>query len=660
MSTCNDCYGTNTAQPCGSVGCLSTNYAKCITYSGSNLFCQSGAIATFGFTGTAVAPSVDTTVVASATGGNGTSATFTVIRRAGSTTYEVTLNNSGSSYEVSDTLTIAGTLLGGTSPTNNITITISTLAAVIANGADLDSVIQNFNNRLCLIASTSPSGLDYTGFNYGCLRVGGNLESVGTPITNAEGFVEATAAALCSINTRVKALEKPAIVVPSCLTGVLTSGTSTLVNILDSYGSKICTHDTNLTMTSVNANPCIGYAFTSKPTSSNVYEYINWVTNNMCGIHSVLSNSLSSTNLVVSNINQYITGSPSAPLPTSVNTSCLTGGSTTSSLKDAVNLLVSQLCSTIAAVGATPSSNYTVNWGCFTAPYTPNSVFNVQALGSFTNTTTLQTHLNQIATALSALNLKFSSDFVVTNTSCGPTISLVGGSTFSCSSLESCVLSNMGDVSYGSVTNLTHHILTGIGSSSWQPKLIRTGVYRKVAGSTQQTQWSSAYQYNGSSGYLEGVVSLPILQDYTLVPIASPTFPISGGPFSVDLGRNCTVYPTIKHFESSGLATFKGGTAGFKVTNPGSAQSMPNNTGIDCFQASSIGLSFGGDTECILPVQHYSSGGTLQGVYMLILRIETSSGSPFLSLFNYTGSTIGMNTGDYLIVTLGGITWAVE
>ena len=239
MATCNDCYGTNTAQPCASVGCLSTNYAKCISYSGSNLFCQSGAIATFTFTGTAVAPITDTTVVASATGGSGADATFTVVRRAGTTVYEVTLDDVGAAYEVSDVLTIAGTSVGGASPLNDISITVTTLAAVIANGDSLDTVIQNFNNRLCLVSASSPSGLDYTAFNYQCLRVGGNLEGVGTVITTAKAFTEAVASALCSLNTRVKGLELPPIIVDTYFSGSLISGTSTMVEVLNEYGEAI-------------------------------------------------------------------------------------------------------------------------------------------------------------------------------------------------------------------------------------------------------------------------------------------------------------------------------------------------------------------------------------------------------------------------------------
>jgi hypothetical protein len=660
MANCVNCYGTNTTEPCESVGCLSTNYGKCITYSGSNLFCEKGSVNTFTFTGTAVAPTTTTTVEVVATGGTGSNVKFNVKRTAGQITYLVTLSDGGSGYTVGDILTIAGTALGGTSPANNITITVSTLAAIISNGDNLDEIIENFNQRLCLIASESPSGIDYTGFNYGCLRLGGNLESTGSAIVTAQGFVESTAAALCSLNTRLKALEKPAITVASCFTGTLTSGTSTLVQILNEYGSKICTHNTNLNMTGVTGNPCIGYSWTSKPTSNNISEYINWVSTNVCGIFTLLNGNIGAVSVKEQEIRTYITGTTTGTIPTSINTSCLTGGSTTSSLKDAMTLIVSQLCSTISTVSGLASNSYTVSYGsCFNGTYPSNSVFNAQSLGTFTSTTTLQNHLNQIASALGALNIKFnSSQFTINSTSCGPTISLLSGSTFTCSSLSTCTLENMGDVTYGTVG--TNSVLTRVNSTTWGGTRIRTGVYRRVAGSTQQTEWSVPYTYNSSGHYIEGAIELPIYQDSALSPVTGGTF-LTGGAYSIDLGRNCPQYPSVRHFESSGLATFQSGTSGFKLTNSaGTTQSIPNNQGVNCFQATSIGLAGGvGSLDCLVPVQHFTSGGTLSGVYMMTLRISDSSGISFIRLFNYTGSTISLNSGDYFQITMGGITWSV-
>ena len=69
------------------------------------------------------------------TGGSGTNATFTVTRTGVS--YSVTGNVAGTSYKYGDVLTIAGTLLGGTSPTNDLTITVNNVNS--STGA-----IQNF------------------------------------------------------------------------------------------------------------------------------------------------------------------------------------------------------------------------------------------------------------------------------------------------------------------------------------------------------------------------------------------------------------------------------------------------------------------------------------------------------------------------------------
>lgn len=60
----------------------------------------------------------------SVTGGTGNSATFTVVRK-GVKYEDVVIRNAGSGYTRLDTLTIAGTNLGGASPTNNITITVT-------------------------------------------------------------------------------------------------------------------------------------------------------------------------------------------------------------------------------------------------------------------------------------------------------------------------------------------------------------------------------------------------------------------------------------------------------------------------------------------------------------------------------------------------------
>jgi hypothetical protein len=68
-----------------------------------------------------------TTLSQTSTNGSGTGAVFTVSRNAG--TYSVTVTSPGNSYANSNTITIAGTNLGGTAPTNTATITVTSASA---------------------------------------------------------------------------------------------------------------------------------------------------------------------------------------------------------------------------------------------------------------------------------------------------------------------------------------------------------------------------------------------------------------------------------------------------------------------------------------------------------------------------------------------------
>lgn len=79
----------------------------------------------------------------SATGGSGSLAAFNVVRRKGS--YTVSISTPGVLYTAGNTLTIAGTSLGGTSPANDLTITVDTI-----------------NSPSGSIASVTPSGTAVT------------------------------------------------------------------------------------------------------------------------------------------------------------------------------------------------------------------------------------------------------------------------------------------------------------------------------------------------------------------------------------------------------------------------------------------------------------------------------------------------------------------
>ena len=422
MSTCLDCFGTHiSTTPCTSVGCLSTNYAKCITYSGLPLACGTGAISTVSKAGLALSPTVITEYTVSPTGGSGSGASVKVTRTPGSNVYTVTLLNGGSGYTVGNFLTVLGTSLGGATPANDLTLQVTTLAAIIATGTNLDVVVSNLHQRICNLTA---SGLDYSAYSYGCLRLGGNLDSIGTAITSAQGFVESVATALCSVDNRVVALEVPTFTAPGCIS--VTSGVSTLSQILTAYGSKICTINTNVDMTGVLGNPCIAYSFTTKPTTAVISDYFNWITTNMCGMYGDLQGDLVTVGATVDSLKAYVSGV--SAVPASINTSCIPGGSSTSTLSAAAILFTSQICAINTALASIPATNYALTWATnfgSTAYY--GYTFN------YTNTsTTLQTQLNRIVDTLGRLKLKLNpAHFTATSDSDGLNISLVssGGST---------------------------------------------------------------------------------------------------------------------------------------------------------------------------------------------------------------------------------------
>jgi hypothetical protein len=438
MSTCLDCYGVNNIEPCAEVGCISTNFGKCVTYSGASLFCSLGPINTFTYSGTAVAIVSEVTVVVSATGGSGTGATFSVTRGPSSTSYTIIVVNRGSGYAVGDTLTIAGTAVGGTSPANNIAISVTTLSAIIDSTYSVDAAIKNLHDRIC---NLTPTGLLYSGFNYACLRQGGNLESVGASITTAQGFAESASAAMCALNTRLKTVETPTFTVPSCVTG-LTSGVSTLGAILTEYGSKLCAIASGtggITITGVTVpGSC---TMSAQPSSSaSIGTWFDWVVDNFCSITTALNGSLTTTNTNVSTISTFL-GSTTR-FNNSAN--CLTalGGTATDSVHATIGYLTTKLCSVDTTVNAIPSYIKTdsigLNWvGCFgSAPY------------SFSNTaTSIQTQLQRIVTVLNAEKTSYSADFTVSTAACGSkVVALASGAAFSCSSLASCSINSLGDV----------------------------------------------------------------------------------------------------------------------------------------------------------------------------------------------------------------------
>ncbi len=100
------------------------------------------------------------------TGGAGTGAQFNVIRRQGS--YTVTVSAEGNSYVANNTLTISGALLGGTTPANDITVTVLTVDDDTGAVTSISSTGTAISQQWVAVgndtgnAYTSPDGITWT------------------------------------------------------------------------------------------------------------------------------------------------------------------------------------------------------------------------------------------------------------------------------------------------------------------------------------------------------------------------------------------------------------------------------------------------------------------------------------------------------------------
>lgn len=485
MGHCVDCYGTSTIAPCATVGCLSTNYGKCITYSGLDLYCAIGAVGTFTSTGTAVVPGTTTVYTLGGTNlsGTGTGATFEVTRTVGSSAYTVKIANRGSGYAVGDQVKILGTSLGGATTANDLVFTIVTLNAVIPTGATLDSIISTFHTALC--SSVAGGGIDYSALNYSCLRQGGVLTGIGSVITTETQFVTSASAALCALNTSLNAYDTTLNISAFTNVGSLPSVTApyNLNEVLGGIATNLVNLGAQQNYSSITSNPCIAYAFTTKPSTSVISDYFNWVTTNMCGMFQSLTTSIGTVSTLATSLKTYISGG--SAVPANINTSVLTGGSSTSTASAALILLVSQVDSINSSITTLTTNNLSLSWAsCFAGTYASNSVFKTQTWNWSNSAVSLQTQMDRIVTVLSTLNLKFdASQFTVTAASCGASIALAAGVAFSPASLNAATLNDLGDVNSASPT--TNHFLVRDTSGQWTNKSVAVTINGSSTGVTR-------------------------------------------------------------------------------------------------------------------------------------------------------------------------------
>ena len=620
MSTCIDCTGT-IYTPCAEVGCLSTNYGKCITYSGSPLYCATGGVGTLSFTGTAVNPLSVTDVTLTPSGGTGSGLQVKVTRTPGSIAYTVTILSVGSAYTVGDTITILGTALGGAAPANNLVLTVTSLSALISTSSSLDDAITNLHQRLCTLTSV---GLNYSGFNYSCLRVGGALTGVGTAITTAQQFTEATAAALCSLNSRTLALETPTFTVPSCVT--LTSGVSTLGQILTAYGTKLCSINTQLDLTGVTAG-----CFTTVPSSSaDLQVWFDWVVTNVCSIKTTTDANVTAVTTNANNLKTYISGG--SAVPASIDTSCITGGSATSTLSAAAILFTSQICAINATLATIPATSYALTWATNfgTTPYY-GYTFN------YTNTAdTLANQLAKIVATLGRMKMKLNaSDFVATSDADGLNVSLASGVRFTCSQLNSCSISALSDVTSSAPS--TYHTLFWNGSEYVNKELIFTS----TGGTVTITRTNNPTNVT---------VNLEVAASAITTSTLSPRSPSN---MSVIPSTRFSIGSYPKLHKVNGMVTISG-TFGVTVTGP---VSWANNQLIDFFDLP-VGYVNTNPEFFQVSILTYTAAspsiptGVTTGIAAL------SGGSLLVYLVN-PAATLTFTAGDSLEIVLGGNTYKV-
>ena len=140
--------------------------------------------ATFTASGTSISGAATYTgVTQSATSGSGSSAVFTITKTGSGTAYSgnitVTMTTNGSGYVLGDTITIPGASLGGSTPTNNLTLTIASIVAApysvtyalatqtaptvgVYYTVTGNSNIRYNGNYLCTASSTTSITLRYT------------------------------------------------------------------------------------------------------------------------------------------------------------------------------------------------------------------------------------------------------------------------------------------------------------------------------------------------------------------------------------------------------------------------------------------------------------------------------------------------------------------
>ena len=327
------------------------------------------------------------------------------------------------------------------------------------NGDNLDVIINRLATAIC---NVTPADLAWATFNYQCLREDGTLTSTGpSNITTGKEFAEAVSIALCSLATASDVTPNITISGPcSTYFSGLTSGTSTLVDILDDFIVKLCALNA-LNSTSTVNNSCSAGLWTTVPAAgSTLGTWVNWIKTNVCSLVTTLQGRVTNLETFETNLYTFV-GDPTLSLIDN-STSCISG-SGSDDLLTTIGLIKSKLCSIDSLVSAIPDlANITLPWTSCPGLFP-----------SYSATASLVTQLTRLVNEVAARTYFFNlSDFTVSSTACGTTVSLASpGSAFTCSDLNTCSIQNLGDVDPTFVPASQFAVLSWSGTQ-WTSKTV--------------------------------------------------------------------------------------------------------------------------------------------------------------------------------------------
>ena len=337
---------------------------------------------------------------------------------------------------------------------NNITCGITA-----TNGDNLDVIINRLATAIC---NVTPADLAWATFNYQCLREDGTLTSAGpSNITTGKEFAEAVSIALCSLATASDVTPNITIA-GTCSTyfSGLTPGTSTLVDILDDFIVKLCALNAQ-NDTSTVTTACSAGLWTSVPAAgSTLGTWVNWIKTNVCSLTTTLQGRVTNLETFESNLYTFVGDSTLSLIDNS--TSCISG-SGSDDLLTTIGLIKSKLCSIDSLVSAIPDlANITLPWTSCPGLFP-----------SYSSTASLVTQLTRLVNEVAARTYFFNlSDFTVSSTACGTTVSLASpGGAFTCSDLNTCSIQNLGDVDPTFVPASQFAVLSWSGTQ-WTSKTV--------------------------------------------------------------------------------------------------------------------------------------------------------------------------------------------